>query len=238
MVATHVNGTTSIRSTPTRARRLLYVCATTGISTGRNVGCAASAMRSLTVMGAAIVYSCDTPIIALENRSITHARGASARLRKIPRRLAAGLMESEAAQCGYCSPGIISERHALRDNVRDLPTGHPPTTCSPSLAAAANPYSHSCAPCSVPSLSNEIMPRCRRQQGNRADTATVASCRQHLSRLALAARRAAADRIFSLPPACGSLSVRRIAEPGSRAVASRRPCPEASGPVRCCDSGF
>jgi nicotinate dehydrogenase subunit A len=56
------------------------------------------------------VYSCTTPVSAVEGKAVTTVEGLTA---QGPHALQSALLAEQAAQCGYCLPGIIMRGVAL-----------------------------------------------------------------------------------------------------------------------------
>ncbi len=111
MLTLRVNGTPhQIESDP--ATPLLYVLRNELALNGAKFGCGLGQCGACTVLldGQAI-YSCLTPIGALENRDITTVEGLGTVEKPSP--LQHALIEEQAAQCGYCSAGMIMRAQAL-----------------------------------------------------------------------------------------------------------------------------
>lgn len=111
MVTLTVNGRThqtdADASTP-----LLYVLRDDLKLNGAKFGCGLGQCGACTVMvdGQAI-YSCLAPIAALEGREITTVEGLGTADR--PGALQRAFIAEQAAQCGYCIPGMMMRAHAL-----------------------------------------------------------------------------------------------------------------------------
>lgn len=111
MLTLQVNGkaqrTDSDPSTP-----LLYVLRDDFRLNGAKYGCGLGQCGSCTVMvDGRAVYSCLTPIAALEGRQITTVEGLGTV--ENPGPMQAAFMEEQAAQCGYCIPGMMMRAQAL-----------------------------------------------------------------------------------------------------------------------------
>jgi nicotinate dehydrogenase subunit A len=111
MVTLTVNG----RTHPTDADAstpLLYVLRDDLKLNGAKFGCGLGQCGACTVMvdGQAI-YSCLAPIAALEGREITTVEGLGTADR--PGALQRAFIAEQAAQCGYCIPGMMMRAHAL-----------------------------------------------------------------------------------------------------------------------------
>jgi nicotinate dehydrogenase subunit A len=111
MVTLTVNGRThqtdADASTP-----LLYVLRDDLELNGAKFGCGLGQCGACTVIvdGQAI-YSCLAPIAALEGREITTVEGLGTADR--PGALQRAFIAEQAAQCGYCIPGMMMRAHAL-----------------------------------------------------------------------------------------------------------------------------
>ena len=79
---------------------------------GPRFGCGLGQCGACTVMvDGAAVYSCLAPIAALEGRSITTVEGLGTLDQ--PGALQRAFMAEQAAQCGYCIPGMMIRAQAL-----------------------------------------------------------------------------------------------------------------------------
>ena len=91
---------------------LLYVLRNTLGLNGAKFGCGLGQCGACTVMvDGAAVYSCLVPISALEGRKIRTVEGLGTLERPGPMQRA--FMEEQAAQCGYCIPGMMMRAQAL-----------------------------------------------------------------------------------------------------------------------------
>jgi nicotinate dehydrogenase subunit A len=91
---------------------LLYVLRDDLNFNGAKFGCGLGQCGACTVMvDGEAVLSCLTPISVLENRKIKTLEGLGTADR--PRVLQQAFIEEQAAQCGYCIPGIIMRAEAL-----------------------------------------------------------------------------------------------------------------------------
>jgi nicotinate dehydrogenase subunit A len=117
MITLHVNGTAhQIDADPSTP--LLYVLRNDLGLNGAKFGCGLGQCGACTVMvDQQAIYSCLTPIIALENRSITTLEGLGTLEEPSP--LQRAFMAEQAAQCGYCTAGMIMRAQALVENARD-----------------------------------------------------------------------------------------------------------------------
>jgi nicotinate dehydrogenase subunit A len=111
MVTLTVNGQAhQIDADP--ATPLLYVLREDLALNGAKFGCGLGQCGACTVVvdGQAI-YSCLAPIAALEGRDITTVEGLGTLDRPGP--LQRAFVAEQAAQCGYCIPGMMMRAHAL-----------------------------------------------------------------------------------------------------------------------------
>ncbi len=111
MLTLQVNGkaqqTDSDPSTP-----LLYVLRNDFELNGAKFGCGLGQCGACTVMvDGRAVFSCLIPIAALAGRQITTVEGLGTV--ENPGHMQKAFMEEQAAQCGYCVPGMIMGAHAL-----------------------------------------------------------------------------------------------------------------------------
>jgi nicotinate dehydrogenase subunit A len=111
MITLNVNG----RAHPVDAdprTPLLYVLRDDLQLNGAKFGCGLGQCGACTVMvdGEAI-FSCITPISALEQRKITTLEGLGTALSPGPMQRA--FIAEQAAQCGYCIPGMMMRAQAL-----------------------------------------------------------------------------------------------------------------------------
>jgi nicotinate dehydrogenase subunit A len=78
-------------------------------------GCGLGQCGACTVMvGSEAVFSCLVPISVLEGRSVRTVEGLGTE--KAPGPLQAAFIEEQAAQCGYCIPGMIMRAQALLES--------------------------------------------------------------------------------------------------------------------------
>jgi nicotinate dehydrogenase subunit A len=94
---------------------LLYVLRDELALNGAKFGCGLGQCGACTVMveGKA-VFSCITPILLLEGKQITTVEGLGTIDNPGPMQRA--FMEEQAAQCGYCIPGMMMRAQALLQN--------------------------------------------------------------------------------------------------------------------------
>jgi nicotinate dehydrogenase subunit A len=107
----NVNGSThEIDADP--ATPLLYVLRDDLALNGARFGCGLGQCGSCTVMvDGDAVLSCVTPILLLEGREITTVEGLGSL--EAPGPMQTAFIEMQAAQCGYCIPGMMMRAEAL-----------------------------------------------------------------------------------------------------------------------------
>jgi nicotinate dehydrogenase subunit A len=94
------------------ATPLLYVLRNDLALNGAKFGCGLGQCGSCTVMvDGEAVFSCVTPIMLLEGREITTVEGLGTIENPGPMQTA--FIEEQAAQCGYCIPGMMMRAQAL-----------------------------------------------------------------------------------------------------------------------------
>jgi nicotinate dehydrogenase subunit A len=94
------------------ATPLLYVLRNTLELNAAKFGCGLGQCGACTVLiDGQPVYSCLTPIATLSNRKVTTLEGLGSA--KDPGPMQHAFIEEQAAQCGYCIPGMIMRSHAL-----------------------------------------------------------------------------------------------------------------------------
>jgi nicotinate dehydrogenase subunit A len=106
-----VNGTMhQVTTDPTTP--LLYVLRNDLKLNGAKFGCGLGQCGACTVVvDNEPVFSCVTPISILEGRSITTLEGLGTA--ENPGVIQKAFIDEQAAQCGYCIPGMIMRSHAL-----------------------------------------------------------------------------------------------------------------------------
>jgi nicotinate dehydrogenase subunit A len=93
---------------------LLYVLRNDLGLTGTKFGCGLGQCGACTVIvGGQAVRSCMTPVQTVAGQEVTTIEGLGSPERPHP--LQAAFIEEQAAQCGYCTPGIIMEAKAFLD---------------------------------------------------------------------------------------------------------------------------
>lgn len=96
------------------ATPLLYVLRDDLGLNGAKFGCGLGQCGACTVIvDGAAVYSCLTPLAALEGRRVVTVEGLGTIER--PGALQQAFIEEQAAQCGYCTAGMIMRARALLD---------------------------------------------------------------------------------------------------------------------------
>lgn len=111
MITLHVNGSAhAVDDDPQTP--LLYVLRNTLELNGAKFGCGLAQCGACTVLvDDDAVFSCVTPIAALAGRKITTLEGLGTGDALHP--LQRAFIEEQAAQCGYCTSGMIVRAHAL-----------------------------------------------------------------------------------------------------------------------------
>lgn len=91
---------------------LLYVLRNDLQLNGAKFGCGLGQCGSCTVViDGEAVFSCVVPILLLEGRKITTVEGLGTV--EHPGAMQRAFIEKQAAQCGYCIPGMMMRAHAL-----------------------------------------------------------------------------------------------------------------------------
>jgi nicotinate dehydrogenase subunit A len=111
MIRVNVNGKTEeIDADP--ATPLLYVLRDHLRLNGAKFGCGLGQCGACTVLvDGRAVFSCVTPVSTLAGRRITTLEGLGTPEK--PGRLQRAFIVEQAAQCGYCIPGMIMQAQAL-----------------------------------------------------------------------------------------------------------------------------
>ena len=93
---------------------LLYVLRNDLGLTGTKFGCGLGQCGACTVLvGGQSVRSCMLPVQAVAGLAVTTIEGLGSPERPHP--LQAALIEEQAVQCGYCTPGIVMAAKAILD---------------------------------------------------------------------------------------------------------------------------
>ena len=94
---------------------LLYVLRDELALNGAKFGCGLGQCGACTVIvDGKAVFSCVTPILLLEGKQVTTVEGLGTLDNPGP--LQRAFMEEQAAQCGYCIPGMMMRAQALLQN--------------------------------------------------------------------------------------------------------------------------
>jgi nicotinate dehydrogenase subunit A len=94
------------------ATPLLYVLRDDLALNGAKFGCGLGQCGACTVMvDGAAVFSCLTPLLLLEGKQVTTVEGLGSA--ENPGPLQRAFIEEQAAQCGYCIPGMMMRAQAL-----------------------------------------------------------------------------------------------------------------------------
>jgi nicotinate dehydrogenase subunit A len=94
---------------------LLYVLRDELALNGAKFGCGLGQCGACTVIvDGKAVFSCVTPILLLEGKQVTTVEGLGTLDNPGPMQRA--FMEEQAAQCGYCIPGMMMRAQALLQN--------------------------------------------------------------------------------------------------------------------------
>ncbi|MBB3934221.1 (2Fe-2S)-binding protein [Aureimonas phyllosphaerae] len=111
MVSLTVNGTQhQIEADPDTP--LLYVLRDELGLHGAKYGCGLGQCGACTVMvGGEAVLSCVTPLVVMEGKSVTTVEGLGTI--EAPGPMQAAFIAEQAAQCGYCIPGMMMRAQAL-----------------------------------------------------------------------------------------------------------------------------
>lgn len=111
MIELIVNGR-SVEVDDDPATPLLYVLRGSLALNGAKYGCGLGQCGACTVIaGTEATFSCITPISALAGQRITTLEGLGTRAR--PGIVQRAFIDEQAAQCGYCIPGMIMRAQAL-----------------------------------------------------------------------------------------------------------------------------
>jgi nicotinate dehydrogenase subunit A len=94
---------------------LLYVLRDDLALNGAKFGCGLGQCGACTVMvGGKAVLSCVTPVLLVEGKQVTTVEGLGTADNPGPMQRA--FIEEQAAQCGYCIPGMMMRAQALLQN--------------------------------------------------------------------------------------------------------------------------
>ena len=113
MLTITLNGSPhAVQSTPDTP--LLYVLRDEFGLNAAKYGCGLGQCGACTVIvDGEAVFSCITPVMLVENRQVTTLEGLGTAEK--PGELQKAFIDEQAAQCGYCIPGMIMRAKALLD---------------------------------------------------------------------------------------------------------------------------
>nr|CAD6438786.1 (2Fe-2S)-binding protein [Rhizobium sp. Q54] len=131
MVTMNVNGS-SFETDTDRDTPLLYVLRNEMELHGAKFGCGLGQCGACTVLAdGKPIFSCLTAIGLLEGREITTLEGLGTI--DDPGPVQAAFIEEQAAQCGYCIPGMIMRTQAMMNRNAELDEDQIREALSPSL---------------------------------------------------------------------------------------------------------
>ena len=111
---------------------LLYVLRDDLRLNGAKYGCGLGQCGACTVIvDGEAVFSCVTPIAVLEGKKITTLEGLGTAEK--PGRVQAAFVEEQAAQCGFCIPGMVMRATALLSKTPDPSEAQIRTALQPHL---------------------------------------------------------------------------------------------------------
>ena len=118
MLTLTLNGASrTIQSSPDTP--LLYVLRNECGLNAAKYGCGLGQCGACTVIiDGEAVFSCITPVMLAENRKVATLEGLGTA--DHPGRLQEAFIEEQAAQCGYCIPGMMMRAQALLDRTPDV----------------------------------------------------------------------------------------------------------------------
>jgi nicotinate dehydrogenase subunit A len=118
MLKLTLNGASrTIQSSPDTP--LLYVLRNECGLNAAKYGCGLGQCGACTVIiDGEAVFSCITPVMLAENRKVTTLEGLGTA--DHPGKLQEAFIEEQAAQCGYCIPGVMMRAQALLDRTPDV----------------------------------------------------------------------------------------------------------------------
>lgn len=130
-IALNVNGKTHAVSADPQTP-LLYVLRNDLQLNGAKFGCGLGQCGSCTVVvDDEAVFSCIVPIATLKGRKILTVEGLGTIEKPGP--LQGAFIEEQAAQCGYCIPGMMMRAHALLTKTADASSEQIRTALQPNL---------------------------------------------------------------------------------------------------------
>lgn len=113
MITLRVNGTTQQLDIDPATPLLYALRGELGLN-GAKFGCGLGQCGACTVVvGGDAIYACLTPIVALQGRAVTTIEGLGTSEKPGP--LQQAFIDEQAAQCGYCTAGMIMRAQALLD---------------------------------------------------------------------------------------------------------------------------
>ena len=130
-IALNVNGSARTVDVRDPAEPLLFVLRNSLGLTGAKYGCGLGQCGSCTgVVDGEAVRSCTMPVSAAAGRSITTVEGLGTPAKPHP--VQAAFIAEQAAQCGYCTSGMVMSASALlaknpkatRDDAKQALAGH------------------------------------------------------------------------------------------------------------------
>ncbi len=111
---------------------LLYVLRDDLRLNGAKYGCGLGQCGACTVIvDGEAVFSCVTPIALLEGKKVTTLEGLGTMEK--PGRVQAAFIEEQAAQCGFCIPGMVMRATALLSKTPDPSEAQIRTALQPNL---------------------------------------------------------------------------------------------------------
>jgi nicotinate dehydrogenase subunit A len=118
MLKLTLNGASrTIQSSPDTP--LLYVLRNECGLNAAKYGCGLGQCGACTVIiDGEAVFSCITPVMLAENRKVTTLEGLGTA--DHPGKLQEAFIQEQAAQCGYCIPGMMMRAQALLDRTPDV----------------------------------------------------------------------------------------------------------------------
>jgi nicotinate dehydrogenase subunit A len=113
MITLRVNGTTHQLDIDPATPLLYALRGELGLN-GAKFGCGLGQCGACTVIvGDQAIYSCLTPVVVLQGRSVMTIEGLGTSEKPGP--LQQAFIDEQAAQCGYCTAGMIMRAQALLD---------------------------------------------------------------------------------------------------------------------------
>ena len=113
MINFKLNGV-DVKSSADQSEPLLHILSNDFKLNGQKFGCGKSQCGSCTVLvNGDPLRSCVVPLSAVSGRSVVTLEGLSVKGK--PGKLQQAFVQEQAAQCGYCTSGIIMQAQALLD---------------------------------------------------------------------------------------------------------------------------